>query len=44
MNQQIRVEPLSPVIGAEVFGIDLTGPLTAAIVDTLHSALMTHLV
>ena len=44
MNDQIRAEPVSPVIGAEVSGIDLTVPLTSDAFSTLHSALMTHLV
>ena len=44
MNEQIRVEPVSPVIGAEVHGVDLGVPMTAEVFEVLHSALMTHLV
>ena len=44
MTEQIRVEPVSPVIGAEVHGVDLGVPLTAEVFEVLHSALMAHLV
>ena len=44
MSEQIQVKPVSPVVGAEVFGVDLTVPLTAEAFEALQSALMTHLV
>ena len=40
----IRVDPLSPVIGAEVSGVDLSTSLEPGVVEDLHTALMTHLV
>ena len=39
-----RVDPVSPVIGAEVSGVDLTRPLTPEGFELLQAALMTHLV
>ena len=39
-----RVTPLSPVIGAEVSGVDLAQPLDAATLAELESAWATHLV
>ena len=39
-----RITPLSPVIGAEVSGIDLGQPLDAATLAELESAWATHLV
>ena len=42
--QNIRVEPVSPVIGAEVSGVDLAKPLDAATFGELHDAFMKHLV
>ena len=44
MNAKISIEPLSPVIGAEISGIDLSAPLQPGAFETLHDALMTHLV
>lgn len=38
------VQPLTPTIGAEVRGVDLRGPLTAAERDEIHGALVRHLV
>lgn len=35
--------PLSPVMGAEVWGIDLTAPLTDAVRDRLYRAFLDHL-
>ena len=40
----IQVTPLSPVIGAEVSGLDLAEPLEPDVVDALRSALTSHLV
>ena len=40
----IRVEPLTPTIGAEIFGVDLGQTLTALQFDDIHTALMRHLV
>ena len=42
--QTINVEPLSPVIGAEVRGVDLSAPIGQQTFQELHDALMTHLV
>ena len=39
----MRIEPLSPVIGAEVSGLDLSVPVTPEDFETLHTGLMTHL-
>ena len=41
-EQSIGIDPVSPVIGAEVTGADLAAPLTPQAFDTLHTALMTH--
>ena len=43
-DPQIHIDPTSPVIGAEVSGVDLAAPLAPEVVDALHGALMTHLV
>ena len=42
--QTISVAALSPVIGAEVSGIDLSKPMGQQTFHELHDALMTHLV
>lgn len=39
---KISVRPLTPVIGAEIGGVDLTQPLGQAEVQEIHEALMTH--
>ena len=41
-NPSITLEPVSPVIGAEVSGVDLSAPLTPDVVEVLHAALLTH--
>lgn len=38
------VEPLTPHIGAEIFGVDLSAPLTAMQVEAIRAALLKHLV
>jgi len=38
----IQITPLSDVMAAEITGIDLSAPLTAATKATLHSAFLTH--
>ena len=38
----IQVEPVSPVIGAEVAGVDLARPLDEVAAAKIHDALMTH--
>jgi taurine dioxygenase len=40
----IQVAPLTPTIGAEIFGVDLSEPLTPQQFAEIHSALMDHLV
>ena len=44
MTPTLRVDPVSPVIGAEVSGVDLAGPLDDATLDGLKQALAEHLV
>jgi taurine dioxygenase len=43
-NTKIEVRPLSPAIGAEIAGVDLSKPLDDGTYETLHSALLEHLV
>ena len=43
-DSPIHVAPVSPVIGAEISGVDLSAPLTPDVFEALHVALMTHLV
>ena len=40
----LQITPISPVIGAEVSGLDLSGPLEPGVIDALQGALMAHLV
>jgi taurine dioxygenase len=42
--ETIKVQPLNPVIGAEISGVDLSRPLGNQTFKELHEALMTHLV
>jgi len=42
--QTIQVRPLTPAIGAEVFGVDLSRALTERQFDEIHAAWMRHLV
>jgi taurine dioxygenase len=39
---EIRVKPLSPVLGAEIFGVDLSKPLSNAEFDAIHRAFLDH--
>ena len=41
-NEAIRIEPVSPLIGAEIHGVDLSGPLDDRLFRQVHDALMTH--
>ncbi len=41
-SNSLQVEPLTPTIGAEVSGVDLTTGLTAGMVADLHGALLKH--
>jgi alpha-ketoglutarate-dependent taurine dioxygenase len=38
----IKVEPISPVIGAEISGVDLSQPLSDQTFQEIHDALMKH--
>ena len=40
----MRVEPLTPTIGAEISGVDLRGPLSTEQVTQIEGALLAHLV
>ena len=42
--QTIQVRPLTPTIGAEIFAVDLSRPLTKQQFEEIHAALMRHLV
>jgi len=44
MSVEIRVEPTTASIGADIRGVDLSQPLDAATVRTLRAALIDHLV
>ena len=43
-SNSVQIEPLSPVIGAEVHGVDLARALDPPTFDALHDAWMEHLV
>jgi taurine dioxygenase len=38
----LGIEPLGPVLGAEVSGVDLREPLDGEVVAAIHAALLTH--
>lgn len=38
----LRIEPLAPVLGAEISGVDLTRPLPAGIVDAIKQAFVDY--
>lgn len=40
----LQIVPLTPVLGAEVFGVDLSGGIDAETFGTIHQALLEHLV
>ncbi|MEH6607927.1 MAG: TauD/TfdA family dioxygenase [Halioglobus sp.] len=40
-SSQLRIEPLTPAIGAEIFGVDL-GLVTPALIETVRTALLEH--
>ena len=42
--EAIRVEKLTPIIGAEIGGVDLSGPLSRAQLEEIHRALAENLV
>ena len=44
MKDSIEILPVTPLIGAEVTGIDLSKPLTNHQKDTLHKAFLKHAV
>ena len=43
-HETIQVEPLNPVIGAEISGVDLRQPLGNQTYQEIHAALSYHLV
>ncbi len=43
-SNRIDIRPVTPKIGAEIFGVDLAEPMDAATFDVVHQALMDHLV
>jgi len=43
-SNAIEIRPVTPRIGAEIFGIDLNQPLSDQAFQTIHQALMDHLV
>ncbi|MGI9334983.1 MAG: TauD/TfdA dioxygenase family protein [Gammaproteobacteria bacterium] len=43
-NSKIDIKPLTPNIGAEIHGVDLREPLDDETFETVHSALLEHLV
>ncbi len=44
IGRRIQIEPVSPVIGAEVRGVDLSHPLDENAFQEIHAALLKHLV
>lgn len=44
VGTRLDINPISPVIGAEISGLDLSVPLDAGVVALLRAALSTHLV
>src|SRR5438477_6263441 len=43
-NRTIEVKKLTPLIGAEVSGVDVSKPLSEAVFQEIHAALMENLV
>ena len=41
---QLRIDPLTPAIGAEITGVDLSRPLDPQTLDAIYQALLDHLV
>ena len=44
MSRTLQIDPLTPIIGAEVSGVDLTGALTPEVFAALEAAWLKHLV
>ena len=40
--ETIEVEPITPVIGAEIIGVDISKPLGNQTYQEIHDALMKH--
>ena len=40
--RHIQIEPLTPAIGAEVFGVDLAAGMSEDVLDEIYSALIDH--
>ena len=40
--QKIRTDPLSPIIGAEVSGVDISKPLDKDVLEEVNRALLDH--
>ena len=43
-NTRLRIEPLAPACGAELFGVDLAEPLDDGLIGEIRQALLDHLV
>ncbi len=43
-SNSLEIRKLTPVIGAEIFGVDLAAPMDSQTFDTIHQALMDNLV
>jgi taurine dioxygenase len=44
MTESFAIRPLTPTIGAEVFGVDLSQALPPSTIAAIHAAWMEHLV
>ena len=40
--KKVEVDPLSPIIGAEVSGIDISKPLDEDVLEEVNKALLEH--
>ncbi len=44
MSTQLKIDPLTPTIGAEILNVDLSQPQSQETLDAIYQALMKHLV